>query len=177
VNKKSPDKPTFRQLQRDDIEVFGDLHFPWSTRQETVEKWARYFEKQAKGTRIACVVQQGGQIVGYGHLLRHSEYPSFSSNNIPEINDVWVYEEHRKKGIGALLIAYLEKLAKQEGYTTVGIGVGLYQDYGAAQRLYFRLGYHPDGKGITYKHSPVIPGESYPADDDLILWLVKRLLS
>ena len=40
----------------------------------------------------------------------------------------------------------------------------------------FQLGYTPDGKGITYKHNAVIPGEKYPIDDDLILWLIKPLL-
>lgn len=67
-----------------------------------------------------------------------------------------------------------KKLALKDGFGEVGIGVGLYQDYGAAQRLYFRLGYSPDGRGITYKCKSVTPGESYPVDD-LILWLRKKL--
>jgi GNAT superfamily N-acetyltransferase len=164
-----------RPLHSQDIEALGDLYFPWSTLEETVEKWTRYFEEQAKGTRIACIVEQQGKIMGYGNLLPYSEYPHFRNNNIPEIHDIWIYEENRKQGLATVLIAYLEQLAKQQGYAQVGIGVGLYRDYGPAQRLYFRLGYKPDGEGITYKHSPVIPGEKYPIDDDLILWLTKSL--
>jgi GNAT superfamily N-acetyltransferase len=113
--------------------------------------------------------------VGYGHLLLSSEYPSFRQNNIPEICDVWIFEEHRKKGMATRLIAHLEQLAKQQGYDVAGLGVGLYRDYGSAQRLYFWLGYKPDGFGITYKHNAVIPGEAYPVDDDLLLWLTKSL--
>lgn len=164
-----------RPLQPQDLEVLGDLYFPWSTREETVAKWTGYLDEQRKGARIACIVEQQGKIVGYGNLLPSSEYPHFKQNGIPEINDVWVYEESRKKGIATALIAHLEQLAKQEGYAAIGIGVGLYRDYGAAQRLYFRLGYQPDGEGITYKHAAVIPGEKYPIDDDLILWLTKHL--
>lgn len=162
-----------RPLQLKDIETLGDLYFPWSTREETVAKWTRYLDEQQKGARMACIVEQQGKIVGYGNLLSFSEYSHFKQNRIPEINDVWVYEESRKKGIATALIAHLERLAKQKGYAAVGIGVGLYRDYGTAQRLYFRLGYQPDGEGITYKHTAVIPGEKYPIDDDLILWLTK----
>lgn len=164
-----------RLLQPQDLEALGDLYFPWSNREETVAKWTGYLDEQRKGTRIACIVEQQEKIVGYGNLLPSSEYPHFKQNGIPEINDVWVYEESRAKGIATALIAHLEQLAKQEGYASIGIGVGLYRDYGAAQRLYFRLGYKPDGNGITYKHIAVIPGEKYPIDDDLILWLTKHL--
>jgi hypothetical protein len=32
----------------------------------------------------------------------------------------------------------------------VGLGVGLYPDYGTAQRMYVRRGYLPDGRGVIY---------------------------
>lgn len=168
-------KPVFRRLQKDDIEVLGDLHFPWSTRQQTIDKWTQYFEEQSKGIRVSFIVLQGNKMSGYGHLLLTSAYPSFRNSNIPEINDVWIYQDDRRKGLGTSLIAHLETLAKELGFNKVGIGVGLYRDYGSAQKLYFRLGYQPDGEGITYKTVPVIAGELYPIDDDLILWLTKEL--
>ena len=55
----------------------------------------------------------------------------------------------------------------------IGIGVGLYKDYGFAQKLYVRMGYIPDGNGITYNYQPVKAGDSYPVDDDLLLWFKK----
>lgn len=57
----------------------------------------------------------------------------------------------------------------------VGIGVGLYTDYGASQRFYVKRGYIPDGRGATYKYNAVMPGENYPLDDDLIVWFTKTL--
>jgi hypothetical protein len=41
--------------------------------------------------------------------------------------------------------------------------------------MYVRRGYIPDGRGITYKWEPVTGGQQVRADDDLVLWLVKRL--
>ncbi|MGA8164836.1 MAG: hypothetical protein WB791_07425 [Waddliaceae bacterium] len=79
------------------------------------------------------------------------------------------------QGIGKALISHIEDLAKSMTFHRIGIGVGLYCDYGAAQTLYCKLGYIPDGKGVTYKNTPIKPGENYPADDDLILWFTKML--
>ena len=109
-------------------------------------------------------------------MLQASEYyPSFRNKQIPEISDIWIDEQKRGKGLGTLLITHLEQLARDEGFEQVGIGVGLYQDYGPAQKLYFKRGYMLDGMGITYQCLLVTPGGSYPVDDDLILWLVKPL--
>jgi hypothetical protein len=59
--------------------------------------------------------------------------------------------------------------------TQVGLGVGLYADYGAAQRLYVRRGYVPDGRGIMYGNEPVEPGATVRIDDDATRMLVRSL--
>jgi GNAT superfamily N-acetyltransferase len=132
---------SIRSLQHQDIEVLADLYFPWTTRQETLEKWSQYLKEQNEGLRLSCLVEFQGKIVGYGNLLRYSKYPFFKEKNIPEINDVWIYEQYRKKGLGTFLITQLEQSAQNKGHDCIGIGVGLYRDYGAAQKLYFKLGY------------------------------------
>lgn len=113
-----------RFLQQQDIEALGAMYFPWSTREETIAKWTRYLDEQQKNTRMACIVEQRGQIVGYGRLLPNSEYPYFRNNNIPEINEIWIYEENRRQGIATALIMHLEQMAKQQGYAQIGLGVG-----------------------------------------------------
>ncbi|WP_135547524.1 hypothetical protein [Paenibacillus cymbidii] len=56
-----------------------------------------------------------------------------------------------------------------------GLGVGLFSDYGAAQVLYGKRGYIPDGNGIYWNDAYVRYGEQVVADDDLNLFLVKML--
>jgi len=56
----------------------------------------------------------------------------------------------------------------------IGIGVGLYPDYGAAQRMYVLRGYVPDGKGLFQKGQHVKPGQEVCIDDDLALFLTKE---
>ena len=57
----------------------------------------------------------------------------------------------------------------------VGIGVGLYPDYGPAQRMYVLRGYVPDGRGVSYDNRQVAPGEVVPVDDSLALYFTKKL--
>lgn len=163
-----------RPMHETDIHVISIDHcLSWSSIQETKEKWSRYYRDQQSNIRTVGIVEQGSKILGYGSLLLKSQYPYFAG--IPEIHDVWIYKEYRRKGLGSRLISWLEELAKGKGYQKIGIGVGLYADYGSAQRLYTRLGYIPDGQGITYEYQPTVPGKPYLLDDELILWLKKDL--
>ncbi len=92
--------------------------------------------------------------------------------------DLNVLPNFRNIGIGSLLLDSAEKEAATKS-EMIGIGVGLYAGndggYGSAQRLYVKRGYIPNGKGVTYNYQPTTPGNSYPLDDDLVLWFTKRL--
>lgn len=127
-------------MREDDIEsLVAHFCFSWSTVEATREKWMKYCDEHRNNVRAVAVIEKDHLIVGYGSLLRKSKYPHFS--HIPEIHDLWVAEEHRRIGLGKLLLAHLENLARKEGYQKVGIGVGLYRDYGPAQRLYKSNGF------------------------------------
>ncbi|MBA3958123.1 MAG: GNAT family N-acetyltransferase [Parachlamydiaceae bacterium] len=163
-------------LQEEDLPgIISTFNFPWTSLQATQEKWERYYAEQQRSIRIVYLVKIQNQCVGYGNLLWISEYPGFKEGNIPEINDVWILDAHRGNGFGTKLIQHLEGIARQHNHKQIGIGVGLYKDYGSAQKLYVQMGYVPDKNGVTYKCQPVVPGDSYPVDDDLIIWLKKDL--
>lgn len=170
--------PLIRSLHETDIsKIVRRYSFPWSTPEKTKTLWDTYYQEQKDKVRTVAVIEKDGEILGYGSLLRKPECPFFAQKNIPEINAIWIDEDHRRQGLGTALVKWLEKLASQEGYQQIGIGVGLYGDYGPAQKLYFQLGYVPDGNGITYKGQSTVAGQTYPLDDDLIFWLVKMLPS
>ena len=167
---------SIRVLKESDIDsLCHTFCFPWTTHQVTLEKWRRYYAEHQANNRIVCLLEASNQLIGYGSLLHFSQHPYFKDNKIPEINDIWIKEELRNRGFGKALITHLENRAHEEGDEKIGIGVGLYRDYGPAQKLYVEMGYVPDGKGITYKYVYVTPGEPYPVDDDLIVWMQKTL--
>ncbi len=80
----------------------------------------------------------------------------------------------RRGGIGSRLLDEAERLIAERS-PVAGIGVGLYTDYGAAQRLYIKRGYVPDSRGVLYHGRRVAWGDTVVIDDGLILYLTKAL--
>jgi ribosomal protein S18 acetylase RimI-like enzyme len=118
-----------RTLLEKDIERLAHTFTaPWSTFESTLKLWKQYFKEQQEGIRTACLLVKENEFLGYGSLLRSPDYPFFRDNRIPEVNAIWVAEECTRQGLGTRLIGHLEEMARQEGYKTIGIGVGLYKD-------------------------------------------------
>ena len=113
--------------------------------------------------------------VAFGILNFEPKYNLYKKLDIPEIQDLNVIPEAREQGVATALVETFEKLARDQGLESIGISVGLTKDYGPAQRLYVKLGYMPDGGGVTYDREGVTVGQAYPADDDLCLMMVKEL--
>lgn len=161
-----------------EIDADGVAHC-YEIRPETRARDAGYFERcfaeHQNGARRLYIADYGGRPAGYAHLVFTPNYRPFRKMTIPEIQDLFVAPDFRQRGIGAALVGHCEAAAKLRGYTEIGIGVGLYRDYGAAQRLYVRRGYLPDGAGVVYENEQVTPGEMRAVDDFLCLKLVKRL--
>ena len=137
--------------------------------------WETYWDDQESGRRLVIIAWDGERPVGYGTLIWEPDYEPFRATGIPEISNLGVDIKVRGQGVATEIIRHFEDCARQAGRTMIGLGVGLYSDYGPAQSLYFTLGYRPDGHGVTYAARPVLPGESIRLDDDLVLWLSKRL--
>lgn len=143
-------------------------------RMRSREYWEQCLHEINDNKRVTVIAKIADTIVGYVHLLMKSEYPYFAEHNIPEINDMGVLPDYRRRGIASLMMDKLENTARQHG-SRVGIGVGLYRDYGNAQRIYCKRGYVLDGRGIQYANRDVEPGSMVRVDDDLLLYLVKEL--
>lgn len=141
-----------------------------------LDKWRQRLADHVNGHRVVLLAVGRAGVLGYGSLLWTSQYPRFRDAAIPEIQDLVVAEQCRQRGIATRLIHALEERARAAGYTRIGLGVGLYSDYGSAQRLYVRLGYKLDGHGVTYHNAPVAGGSQVRLDDDLLLWMVKPLI-
>jgi len=136
----------------------------------------RCLAEQHEKKRVVLVAERDGELIGYGQLIWSPLYSPFRRLDIPEIQDLNVLRASRRMGAGSMIIDACEQLARQAGKTKIGIGVGLYPDYGAAQRLYVRKGYVPDGAGACYDDIPVRACDVRPIDDALTLKLMKKLV-
>tara|TARA_B100001750_G_C15518740_1_gene609613 strand:+ start:3185 stop:3655 length:471 start_codon:yes stop_codon:yes gene_type:complete len=109
---------------------------------------------------------------GYVVLNLQPSYGIYSRIGIAEIQDLYVLPNHRREGVATALIRFCEQQVTTD---MVGISVPVSPQFGAAQRLYYRLGYEPDGNGVTYDREPIAHGSLVKLDDCLCLMMVKDL--
>lgn len=158
-----------RQATEEDIPALYQIY-------DTIgKKDAGYFENCFDKDCMILIAAQDQKDVGFGILNFDPKYSLYQKLNIPEIQDLNVIPERRQQGIATQLMEAFEAIALDQGVDQIGISVGLTKDYGPAQRLYFKLGYMPDGNGISYDREGITYGQTYVADDDLCLMMVKDL--
>lgn len=157
-----------------DVKAFSDAFAAqgWNKKTATLEK---YYREQYEGRRKVLVCEYEGEVAGYLTLLPDAPEGPFKGMNIPEVVDFNVLKKFRGNGLGWALMDAVEALAKKTS-DEICLGVGLYTDYGTAQRMYVKRGYIPDGSGIWYGgDAPLEPGAPCVNDDDLVLYLSKKL--
>lgn len=133
-----------------------------------------YLAEQDEGKRVALVATVDDHFAGYVTIVWESHHPPFHSAGIPEVVDFNVLPHYRRQHIGTRLMDEAERRIGERS-PIAGIGVGLYPDYGAAQRMYVLRGYIPTGSGLWYDVHQVQYGESPCLDDSLALYFTKQL--
>jgi GNAT superfamily N-acetyltransferase len=161
---------TIRRLEQRDIQPIADA-FTLIGWDKPASQYERYLAEQNAGSRTVLVALVDDIFAGY--VTVNWQIESLESN-IPEIQDFNVLPHHRRQGIGSRLMDEAEALVGERS-DTVAISVGLYSDYGSAQRMYVKRGYIPDGRGLIWQDRVVQPGETVIADDDLLISFTKVL--
>ena len=164
---------TIRSMEPEDCQAFfrGFQAQGWD---KPLSQFCRYLEEQGRGQRQVIVALWQGEQAGYATLLPEAPAGAFAGTGWPEICDFNVLEKFQRRGIGSRILDVAEQLAGKVS-RTVYLGVGLHRGYGAAQRLYVKRGYVPDGTGVWYRDRLREPYGPCAADDDLVLYLSKEL--
>ena len=142
--------------------------------EKPVSQYRLYCEEARLDKRSVVVAEYHNELAGYITVRWESDYPPFRAAGIPEISDLNVFIRFRRRGIGTALMDAAEDLIVPRS-KFAGLGVGLQRDYGPAQALYGRRGYVPDGNGLSSRGRQPEYGETVTVDDNLCLYLTKRL--
>lgn len=118
----------------------------WKWR-STHRQYQRYWQEHQKGQRVLLLALCDEQIAGYVNILWQAQDEALRAAKIPEINDLVVHTRFRRQGIALTLMQEAEQVVTVRQEPVVGLGCGVSSYYGAAQRLYAKLGYIPDGRG------------------------------
>jgi len=166
-------KISIRSLKKEDCRKISDgfVAQGWN---KPESQYLQYLEYQNTGERDILIAEYENEIAGYLTIKWVASYPPFLKKQIPEIVDFNVYKKFQRKGIGTVLMDEAESRIKQHSLFA-GIGFGITEDYGAAQILYIKRGYIPDGKGLIRNSKSLQYGDEVVIDDDLVICLLKKL--
>jgi GNAT superfamily N-acetyltransferase len=137
----------------------------------------RYLAGHVEPDGTCLIATSDCDVVGFVAIVWESNYAGFRSRGIPLVHQISVSEPWRRRGVATLLMDEAERLARDRGIARLGITVGLFDEYGPAQRMYGRRGYIPDGRGACQGQRPLSKGMQVSMDHDLIIWLTKDLVS
>ena len=169
----SDDIILIRDLSPEDVSprVDGEIEQGWDS---TPDKYEMRLKDQAAGRAVSLAAEYLGKVAGYINVYPNSKWGAFANMGLPEIVDFGVIEKYRRRGVGTKLMDVAEKIAAKYA-DTVYLGVGLHSGYGSAQRMYVKRGYIPDGSGVWYRDAVCGQYADCCNDDDLVLYLSKKL--
>jgi GNAT superfamily N-acetyltransferase len=164
-----------RTIEPEDVallaQAFSGPDWSWS---KPASQFERYLQEHGAGTRDVLLAFRDGALGGYATIRWEPAYEPFRAAGIPTVEDLNVLLSHRRKRVASALMDEAERRISERS-DTAGIGFGMDPGYGNAQRMYPRRGYVPDGRGLTTHDKPVRSGDTGRIDDDLVLYLTKRL--
>lgn len=167
------DKIKIRSMKKEDCEIIYNtyLSYGWHPNPET---YITYYREQETDKRLVFIAEYKGEVAGLCTLVPDPAEGPWAGQKIPEIVDLSVFFHLHKKGIGNKLLDVAEQEAAKRS-DRVYLGVGVHSGYGAAQRIYVKRGYLPDGNGVWYQGRVLEQYAPCVNDDDLLLFMSKEI--
>lgn len=148
---------TVTELTADELDRV-DRHLPLSR-----------LDQHAAGGSTYLIAWQDDEPVGHAHIAW-----SGTHLGLPEIQDVFVLPEHRRRGIASRLTEAAEGEARRRGSNRLTLSVSQEQNP-AAKLLYEKLGYVDAGvEPVRVLGQIMLRGRPLDVDDTLV-YLVKEL--
>lgn len=162
-----------RSMKIEDTKVIYDtyLSYGWHPSMETYEN---YYSEQEENKRMVFIAEWRGKVSGLCTLILNPTEGPWVNMGYPEIVDLTVFFHVHNRGIGNKLLDVAESEASKIS-DVVYLAVGIHSGYGAAQRIYIKRGYIPDGNGAWYQGKILEQYAPCCNDDDLVLFMSKKL--
>lgn len=145
------------ELRANEVELV-DRHLPLNRFREPFDEHRTYL-----------IAWEGDEPLGHAHIAW-----SDTELSLPEVQDVFVQSEHRRRGIATALTRAAEREARSRGHDRITLAVS--QDGNEpARRLYEALGYVPaDHAPVRVVGEIMVRGRPFAVDDTLV-YLTKAL--
>jgi GNAT superfamily N-acetyltransferase len=145
------------ELRPEEVEMV-DRHLPLNR-----------LDQQASEGSTYLIAWEGDRPVGHAHIAWDGTHLG-----LPEIQDVFVLPELRRRGIASRLTQAAEEEARRRGWDRISLSVSR-SDNPAAARVYAKLGYADAGvEPIRVRGQIMLRGRPLDVDDTLV-YLAKEL--
>ncbi len=160
-----------RAMEKEDIDLIIKNYEEqsWPKKRSTLEK---YLASQTEKQLYVFIAEVDKDVAGYTVLYLDTAVGPFANMSIPLIGDFIVFIKYQRLGIGNRILDAVEEKAFELN-DKVQLSVGLHSGYGAAQRIYIKRGYIPDGSGCWYNNQQLEQYADCNNNDDLVLYLLK----
>jgi GNAT superfamily N-acetyltransferase len=120
------------------------------------------------GHQTYLVAWEGAEPVGHAAIAFEA-----TKLGVPEIQDVFVREDRRGRGIGEAVMRAAEQIVGARDYSRVSISYGIANE--VAKSLYAKLGYRDAGIAPQRVHGTIMVRGGPLEVDDTLVYLVKDL--
>ncbi len=120
-------------------EDYGKCSNIWDMQRnsENAKKW---YDELVEGTRIIFIYLENGEFIGEGSLVLKNNDPDYT---IPDkriyLSRLIIKAEYRNRGIGGIIVDFLNDYAKELGFEEISVGVDI--DNIVAKHLYEKKGF------------------------------------
>ena len=163
-------KPTVRAMRESDAAAFK-YEYTLSGEIKSGETFNTLYARQRMKKVNVYVAEFECKLLGY--IVVNYE-TTLNGEVLVHIEDLFVLPLFRKCGVGQSLLDYAEREIVRR-YDKVNASIGIGGIYGAAQRLFIKNGYMPDGQGARFNGRILQEGANATNTRNLCLKYSKEL--
>lgn len=101
-------------------------------------------DQMAQPDTTVFIARENGRAIGMGALRRHAD-------GVAEVKRMYTLPSHQGRGVGRMILAHIEALARSEGFTRLVLETG--SNFDAALHVYRTAGFAPCGPVLDYPPS------------------------
>lgn len=138
-------------MQLDDLVHLFDLYMVFYGKESQPQKYRDYLQQRLSQNEAHVYIAYDPDNRPLGFVLNYLSFSSVSLGKVVVLNDLFVIESHRKKGIANQLIHCSIGLALE--INAIRVDLGTARDNHSAQALYKKLGFVRDTQFFSYSLS------------------------
>ena len=139
---QTEDQERWIQLNREFMDYEVEAASPWGASADIPdETFGRTYQEALRNPQLVTLfmIEYEGEVIGFANLM--SIYSVWAQGKALILDDLFIREEHRRKGIGKEAVEFIEEYARNNGYRRLQFQSEFTNP--DAKKFYEAIGYMP----------------------------------